>query len=154
MTSCCCIMSESLNPLHPKSAIDELRVKRIKKKLKTIHDNHEEFVTEQTNLLMDVSQNQAIPLENRDKRKFEEIMNIIDKQDERIKALETTNKAPRKPKKTQPLKRWRSNSLRIKRHPRTFHTPPTKHKRQHSVRFNIEDENLPIPPRMETTFEQ
>ena len=154
MTSCCCIVSESLNPLHPKSAIDELRVTKIKRKLKTIHDNHEEFVTEQTNLLMDVSQNQAIPLENRDRRKFEEIMNIIDKQNERIKALENTNKAPKKLKKTQPLKRWRSNSLRIKRHPRTFHTPPTKHKRQHSVRFNIEDENLPIPPRMETTFEQ
>ena len=154
VTSCCCIMSESLNPLHPKSAIDELRVKRIKRRLKTIHDNHEEFVTEQTSLLMDVSQNQAIPLEIRDNRKFEEIMNIIDTQNERIKALETANKAPRKPKKSQPLKRWRSNSLRIKRHPRTFHTPPTKHKRQHSVRFNIENENLPIPPRMETTFEQ
>ena len=147
-------MSESLNPLHPKSAIDELRVKRMKRRLKTIHDNHEEFVTEQTSLLMDVSQNQAIPLEIRDNRKFEEIMNIIDTQNERIKALETANKAPRKPKKSQPLKRWRSNSLRIKRHPRTFHTPPTKHKRQHSVRFNIENENLPIPPGMEASSEQ
>merc|ERR1712208_113924 len=88
MTSCCCIMSESLNPLHPKSAIDELRVRKMKKKLKTIHDNHEEFVTEQTNLLMDISQNQVIPLENRDRRKLEEIMNIIDKQDKRIKVLE------------------------------------------------------------------
>ena len=44
-----------MNPLHPKSAIDELRVRKMKRKLKTIHDNHEEFVTEQTNLLMDIS---------------------------------------------------------------------------------------------------
>ena len=140
LTSCCCIVSESMNPLHPKSAIDELRVKRIKKKLKTIHTNHEEFITEQTNLLMDMSQNQLIPLESRDRRKLEEIMNIIDKQDERIKILET--KTVKKSKKDQPLKRWRSNSLRIKKYPRTFHTPPSKHKRQHSVRFSIVDENL------------
>ena len=60
-----------------------------------------------------------IPLESRDRRKLEEIINIIDKQDERIKALENTNKTIKKPKKNQPLKRWRSNSLRIKKHPRT-----------------------------------
>ena len=117
-----------------------MRVKRIKKKLKTIHTNHEEFITEQTNLLMDISQNQSIPLESRDRRKLEEIMNIIEKQDERIKILEA--KTVKKSKKDQPLKRWRSSSLRIKKYPRTFHTPPSKHKRQHSVRFSIVDENL------------
>ena len=103
---------------------------------------------------MDVSQNQAIPLENRDRRKLEEIINIIDKQDERIKALENINRTTRGPKRAQPLRRWKSNSLRIKKHPRTFHTPPSKHKRQHSVRFNIVDENLPIPPTTKASLEQ
>ena len=126
----------------------------MKRKLKTIHNNHEEFVSEQTSLMMDISQNQLIPLENRDRRRIEEIMNIIDKQGERIKALEDVNRTTRKPRKTQPLKRWKSNSLRIKKHPRTFHTPPSKHKRQHSVRFNIVDENLPIPPTSKASFEQ
>ena len=126
----------------------------MKKKLKIIHDNHEEFVTEQTNLLMDMSQSQLIPLEDRDRRKIEEIMNIIGKQDERIKALEDTNKTSKRTRKILPLKRWKSNSLRIKKHPRTFHTPPPRHKRQHSVRFNIVNENLPNPPRSRTTLEQ
>ena len=154
VTSCCCIVSESMNPLHPKSAIDELRVRKMKRKLKTIHNNHEEFVTEQTNLLTDISRNQLIPLESRNGRKLEEIMNIIDKQDERIKILENANKTIKRPKKNQPLKRWRSNSLRIKKHPRTFHTPPSRQKRQHSVRFNIVDENVPISPTTEISIEQ
>ena len=154
VASCFCIVSESMNPLHPKSAIDELRVRNMKRKLKTIHDNHEEFVTEQTNLLMGISQSQLIPLESRNERKLQEIMNIIDKQDERIKALENENKTIKGLKRNQPLKRWKSNSLRIKKHPRTFHTPPSKHKRQHSVRFSIVDENLRPSLTMETSTKQ
>ena len=123
-------------------------------KLKTIHDNHEEFVTEQTNLLMDISWNQLILLESRSERKLEEIMNIIDKQNERIQALENANKTIKGLKKNQPLKRWKSNSLRIKKHPRTFHTPPSKHKRQHSVRFNIVDKNLPTSTTTKTSTKQ
>ena len=137
MFSTCCMLSKSLNPLHPKTALDEYRLQKLKKDMKKIKIDHQEFIEEQTCLLTESTGRNLNITTMMENDKIEQLERKIAIQALEIEVIKETLNL--KNKETMSKKRVQK---KFKKHPRIFNTPPTKHKRTNSVRFEIEDTNV------------
>ena len=139
-----CIFSRACNPLHPRNIEEELKLERMKRKVKKIQSEHKEFISEQASLLQGVSC-EATPNNHLvHPEAFNELGNTV-----RLLWLEVENlqrviekidiqKGARPRTKLKKSTVGRKSRV-LQKYPRIFTTPPAKKKISHGVRFNIED---------------
>ena len=139
-----CIFSRACNPLHPRNIEEELKLERMKRKVKKIQSEHKEFISEQASLLQGVSC-EATPNNHLvHPEAFNELGNTV-----RLLWLEVENlqrviekidiqKGARPRTKLKKSTVGRKSRV-LQKYPRIFTTPPAKKKISHGVRFDIED---------------
>jgi hypothetical protein len=102
------------------------------------------FVTEQANLLEDISLNTSADRMGTDPEIFKQLGDSVRLQWLEIESLKRTVedislRTETKTKRKTSKKTGRKTSTKIKKYPAIFSTPPSKRKGNNSVRFSIED---------------